>query len=245
MKRTLLLFSLFSIFTFRAVGQCVPVTMSASGIYPDAVTNFGPAVQGQPYSQLVSIKVPKDTLTALGRFDFDRIELNSITGLPQGLSYSCTPANCAFPPNTTSCAIITGTTNDPAGTYVLTLKATPYLVVFGTVTPYDQVTYSEYKIVVNQTASIQNLNSNNFSVSQSTPNPSDNACDIYYTLTSKADVEIRLMNAIGKEVQKIKTNGNPGSNKYELNTQNLAQGIYFYSLYNGQTTVTKRLVVNH
>jgi hypothetical protein len=46
-------------------------------------------------------------------------------------------------------------------------------------------------------------------------------------------------------VQRIKTNGNTGTNKYQLNTENLAQGIYFYSLFNGQTTVTKRLVVNH
>jgi hypothetical protein len=53
------------------------------------------------------------------------------------------------------------------------------------------------------------------------------------------------MNAIGKEVQRIKTNGNPGTNKYELNTSNLPQGIYFYSINNGQNTLTKRLVVNH
>jgi hypothetical protein len=106
-------------------------------------------------------------------------------------------------------------------------------------------TFSYYKIVVNPGSSIQSLNPNTFSVSQNTPNPSDNACDIYYSLTSKADVEIKLMNAIGKEVQRIKTNGNTGTNKYQLNTENLAQGIYFYSLFNGQTTVTKRLVVNH
>ncbi|HRG57988.1 MAG TPA: T9SS type A sorting domain-containing protein [Bacteroidia bacterium] len=246
MKKSLLLLSFLSILSIGAFAQCTPATVGNAGIYPDSATNFMPAYQGQAYSQLITVKVPQDTVAPpLGTIVFDKIVLNSITGLPQGLSHSCVPSNCEFPGNATNCAIITGTTNDPVGEYVLTIKVTPYFNILGTVVPYAEETISYYKIMVNPFNSTQSLNPNNFSVSQNTPNPSDNACDIYYTLTSKADVEIRLMNAIGKEVQRIKTNGISGVNKYELNTTNLPQGIYFYSLFNGQTTVTKRLVVNH
>lgn len=245
MKKTLLLLSFISLLSFGAFAQCTPATVSNPGIYPDSATNFMPAYQGTPYSQLITVKVPADTLQAGVPVPIAKIKLNSIVGLPQGLSYTCVPSNCEFPGGATNCALISGTTNDPVGEYFLTVTVEPFIGVAPLIISNGPQSFSYYKIVVNPANSLQSLNTNTFSVSQNTPNPSDNACDIYYTLTGKADVEIRLMNAIGKEVQRIKTNGNSGVNKYELNTTNLPQGIYFYSLFNGQTTVTKRLVVNH
>jgi hypothetical protein len=248
MKKNLLLIAFLSILSVGAFAQCTPAVVGNAGVYPDSATNFLPAFQGQAYNQLITIKVPNDTVAPLiGTVLFDKFVLNSITGLPQGLTYSCLPSNCEFPAGGTHCAVITGTTNDPVGEYVLTIKVTPWVIfVPGTPsTAYQQETLSYYKIVVNPANATQSLNANTFSVSQNIPNPSDNACDIYYTLTSKADVEIRLMNAIGKEVQKIRTSGNAGVNRYELNTESLSQGIYFYSVFNGQSTITKRMVVNH
>lgn len=245
MKKTLLLLSFLSVMSLGAFAQCTPATVSNPGIYPDSATNFMPAYQGQAYNQLITVKVPADTVQSGIPIPIASIKLNSIVGLPQGLSYSCVPSNCDFPGGATNCAVISGTTNDPVGVYTLAITVEPFIGTPPLVISNGPQTISYYKIVVNPGSSIQSLNPNTFSVSQNTPNPSDNACDIYYTLTGKADVEIRLMNAIGKEVQKIKTNGNPGTNKYTLNTENLAQGIYFYSLYNGQTTVTKRMVVSH
>jgi hypothetical protein len=245
MKRTLLLLSFITIFSIGAWAQCTPATVSNAGIYPDSATNFLPAFQGQAYSQLITVKVPADTLQGGFPIPIDRIEVVSITGLPSGLSHACVPTNCKFPGGETNCAIITGTTNDPVGVYNLTVIVEAFIGAAPFVISNGPDTIGYYKIVVNLPNSTQSLNPNTFSVSQNAPNPSDNACDIYYTLMSKADVEIRLMNAIGKEVQRIKTNGNTGVNKYQLNTENLPQGIYFYSLFNGQTTVTKRLVVNH
>ena len=245
MKRTLLLLSFITLISFGAFAQCTPATVSNAGIYPDSATNFMPAFQATPYSQLITVKVPADTMQGSIAIPIASIKLNSIVGLPQGLSYTCVPSNCDFPGGATNCAVITGTTNDPVGVYNLTITVEPFIGIPGFVLSNGPTTFSYYKIVVNPANAIQSLNANAFSVSQNMPNPSDNVSDIYYTLTSKADVEIRLMNAIGKEVQRIKTNGNPGTNKYQLNTENLAQGIYFYSLFNGQTTITKRMSVNH
>lgn len=245
MKRTLLLLSFITLFAFGASAQCTPAVVANPGIYPDSATNFMPAFQGQAYNQLITVKVPADTMVSGIPVPIDRIELVSIVGLPQGLSYACVPSTCKFPGGQTNCAVITGTTNDPVGEYVLTITVEPYVGTAPFVISNGPETITYYKIVVNPFNATHSLNPNTFSVSQNMPNPSDNACDIYYTLTSKADVEIRLMNAIGKEVQKIRTSGNPGTNKYLLNTENLPQGIYFYSLYNGQTTVTKRLSVTH
>ena len=245
MKKNLLLIAFLSIFSIGAFAQCTPAVVGNAGIYPDSATNFLPAYQGQPYTQLITVKVPADTLQAGFPVPIAKIKLNSIVGLPQGLTYSCVPSNCEFPGGQTNCAIITGTTNDPVGEYTLTVTVEPFIGTPPAIISNGPQTFSYYKIVVNPANATQSLNSNSFSVSQNMPNPADDACDIYYTLTSKADVDIRLMNAIGKEVQRIRTSGNPGVNKYELNTTGLAQGIYFYSVFNGQTTITKRMVVNH
>lgn len=245
MKRTLLLLTFITILSFGAFAQCTPAVVGNAGIYPDSATNFLPAYQGQPYSQLITVKVPADTMQAGFPVPIDRINLNSIVGLPQGLSYTCVPSNCQFPGGATNCAVISGTTNDPVGVYTLTVTVEPFIGTAPLVISNGPTSFSYYKIVVNPANSTQSLNPNTFSVIQSVPNPADNACEIYYTLTSKSDVEIRLVNAIGKEVQKIRTSGNTGTNKYELNTENLAQGIYFYTISNGQNTITKRMVVNH
>ncbi len=245
MKKTLLLLSFIAISSIAAFAQCTPATVGNPGIYPDSATNFLPAYQGQAYNQIITVKVPADTLQSGIPIPIAYIKVTSIVGLPQGLSYSCLPANCEFPGGATNCAVITGTTNDPVGVYTLTVTVEPFIGTAPFVISNGPTSFSYYQIVVNPANAIQSLNPNTFSVGQNIPNPSNTACDIYYTLTSKADVEIRLMNAIGKEVQKIRTNGNPGTNKVELNTANLPQGIYFYSLFNGQTTVTKRLSVNH
>ena len=47
MKRTLLLLSFITIFSFAASAQCTPAQVSNAGIYPDSATNFMPAYQGQ------------------------------------------------------------------------------------------------------------------------------------------------------------------------------------------------------
>ena len=241
MKKLLLLVSFIAYFTSNINAQCTPDVVSNAGIYPDSATNFMPAFQGAAYSQLITVKVPADTVVFGFPVPIDKITLNTIVGLPQGLSYSCVPANCEFPGGATNCAVITGTTNDPVGVYPLTITVEPFVAGISN----GPQTISYYKIVVNPASSTYSLNPNTFSVSQNVPNPSDNRSEIYYTLTSKSDVEIKVLNAIGREVQRIKTNGNAGVNKYELNTESLAQGIYFYTVFNGQTTITKRLVVNH
>lgn len=247
MRKLLLLLISVYFCANSAFAQCTPAAVSNPGIYPDSATNFLPAYQGSPYEQLITVKVPLDTVAAGIPIQIAYIELNSITGLPQGLNYSCLPSNCKFPGGETNCAVINGTTNDPVGEYPLTIKVTPWVILAPGTPPiaYSQQTLTYYKIIVNPANAIQSLNGNTFSVIQNIPNPSDHSCEIFYSLTSKSDVEIKLVNAIGKEIQKIKTNGNAGVNKYELNTQNLPQGIYFYSLYNGKEVITKKLIVSH
>lgn len=246
MKKLLLSFSIITLFSINAQAQvCTPAVVSNPGIFPDSATNFMPAYQGTPYSQIITAKVPADTAVSGFPIPIDKIKLVSITGLPQGLTYACVPSNCEFPGGQTNCAVISGTTNDLVGEYPLTIKVEPFLGTPPASVSYGEQTLTYYKIVVNPANATYSLSPSTFSVSQNFPNPSDNLCDVYYSLTHRADVEIKIINAIGKEIQRIKTSGNSGINKITLNTAGMAQGIYFYSVFNGQTTITKRLSVTH
>lgn len=52
------------------------------------------------------------------------VRIDSIEGLPSGITYVCSPSNCTFPGGSRGCINISGTTNDAIGEYPLTIYAT-------------------------------------------------------------------------------------------------------------------------
>jgi hypothetical protein len=242
MKKLLLAITLIFTFGLHASAQvCTPQTVSAPGIFPDSATNFMPAFQGTPYSQLITVRVPADTtiIPGLPAVPIDKVVLTSLSGLPQGLSYACVPSNCEFPGGQTNCAIITGTTNDPVGDYPLNIVVTPH--VGGSPVAPSTLTY--YKIVVNPPASIQETGGRVFSVQQNIPNPAYGKTRIDYLVPVSGEVQFRLINAIGNEVMFKRLNATSGENFIEINADQLAAGIYFYSITQGSRVMTKKLSV--
>lgn len=245
-----LLLSTFILFAtiISANAQCTPAVVGNAGVYPDSATNFNHAFRNQPYEQIITIKVPQDTMAFGQAVVFDYFKMSSLTGLPAGLSYACSPSNCQFPGGQTSCAVITGTTTDPVGTYPLTITVIAHGSVAG-LPSADLVTQTltYYNIVIepDNTGILDGLSSNKFSLTQASPNPSNDKSTFYYNLTSRGEVQIKILNALGKEVQNVRVVGNNGANQFVINTADLASGIYLYSLNNGANTITKRFIVNH
>jgi hypothetical protein len=247
MKKLLLSTFVLFVTIISASAQCTPAVVGNAGVYPDSATNFNHAFRNQPYEQIITIKVPQDTSAAGQTIVFDHFKLDQLTGLPTGLSYACSPSNCEFPAGTSSCAVITGTTADPVGIYPLVIKVTPYILLGPLPIAYTQTTVSYYNIVVDpdNTGILDGLSSNKFSLTQASPNPSNDKSTFYYNLTSRGEVQIKILNALGKEVQNVRVIGNNGANQFVINTADLASGIYLYSLNNGTNTITKRFIVNH
>jgi hypothetical protein len=103
---------------------CTPNPLyTGSGIWPDTITNMDPACIGASYQMDFTINVPDDTIISGFTFIIDSVILNSISGLPAGFSYACSPANCRFLGNASSCFIVTGTPTVP-----LTMHTTHYWV---------------------------------------------------------------------------------------------------------------------
>jgi hypothetical protein len=77
------------------------------------------------------------------------------------------------------------------------------------------------------------------------PNPATDETIFVYDLKENANVNLRVLNAIGQEIASVVNANQPASlYKYSFNTANLNNGVYFYQLnVNGQS-ITKSFVVN-
>ena len=248
MKKTLLLISFIVLSTLQIQAQCVPNTSNTTpGITPDSATGLSAGTVGVLYSQVLQIFVPATTpVVIFGQtvtVTVVSVELNSLTGLPPGLTYACNPSNCLFPGNSNGCADISGTPT-VAGNYPLTAVITSTGTVFGQ--PTTQVdTLSYYVIdVTGAVSSIYESTGLGFFMNQNSPNPCAEFTDIRYVVPSRGEVDFRLFNLIGKEVYRSLLSPDQGENELRFDTRDLAPGVYMYSMtFNGET-LTKRLVIS-
>lgn len=243
MRKFYFILSLFIGFSYSSFSQCTPANVSADGIFPDSATNFAPAFQNSPYSQIITAKVPADTtlVPGLPPAQIAYVKLVSLTGLPDGLSYSCNPANCQFPGGQTNCAVIQGTPVDTPGTYMLNIVLEPYI--GNPAAPVGQFPLTYYKIVVNPPAAITENGRPVFQILQNTPNPASQLTTISYSIPSAGQVDFKLYNALGKVLQQRQFNSLSGIHQMNLDCSGLASGIYLYSFTHGGQVQTRRMVV--
>ena len=90
-----------------------------------------------------------------------------------------------------------------------------------------------------------NTTPENFSLSQNYPNPFNSSTVIKYEIKYPSDVNLKLYNLEGKEIQ-ILVKEYQSAGKYEVlfDASDFNSGIYFYSFYiNNQLSETKKLTI--
>ncbi len=76
------------------------------------------------------------------------------------------------------------------------------------------------------------------------PNPADNFTSFVYNLAQGTSASVLIRNILGSVVKEINLNNPEG--KITINTNDLNDGIYFYSLIeNGLSKSTRKLIVKH
>jgi hypothetical protein len=85
---------------------------------------------------------------------------------------------------------------------------------------------------------------NNFSIGQNQPNPMNDNSIIRYTLGEASNVSVTFTDASGKVVSTV-DKGNQSAGIYTINVDgnDFAEGVYFYTFTIGEKQVTKRMVV--
>jgi len=115
------IFTFFAVFTVQLLGAqvCIPDPSQIPGnsfIYPtpfqDTVSGSGiqnKACINTEFNQVFQVVIPEEVVFSGFTVHVEKITLNSIDGLPLGLTYECNPTGCNMLKNTTGCMLISGT----------------------------------------------------------------------------------------------------------------------------------------
>jgi hypothetical protein len=266
-------FFFLSLSTFSALAQVASCTLDPTfiasnkkGIWPDSATNFLQGTVGIPYTQNLTVKVPKDTVVSPITMCFNRVEVSSPTGvtnfnLPPGINMlagnNVTVAGTVFkfPGNANTCASLTGTPTT-AGSYTLQFKVQPYLtpsggscssspnVGAGSSSYASPTTLAYYIIKINAPAGVnENISGKSFNLCNA-PNPFSEKTTVSFQVQDESTASIRVYNLLGSKIFEEKFTTRYGDNSFELDGACWGAGIYIYTVQYKQHTETKRLVVN-
>ncbi|MAW21665.1 MAG: hypothetical protein CMD16_04660 [Flavobacteriales bacterium] len=256
MKKILLSLT-FTVALVFANAQCTPdPQFTAAGIYPDSATGLSPAYVGQSYSEVITVITPLDTNTIYNGTLIDvtvsTITLASLTGLPSNFTYACDPPSCSFPGGTTSCAVLTSTSNPTmadVGSYQLMM--TTETDGMGTVGPVtiplptqtDVIDYYYLDIVDMVNSTINQFDNTTFELKGVYPNPVTDQAKIQFVLGTSGLTILKVYNLLGKEIKSIIMDSNRGVNTININTSSYSDGMYLYSINNGTQVLTNRMVI--
>jgi hypothetical protein len=103
---------------------------------------------------------------------------------------------------------------------------------------YDNIVITENAVGVTEFE-------NGVRFAQNAPNPFKGITSISYELKNDADVTLNVYDVAGKKVAEVKEGAQTaGKHAVKLNAENLAAGVYYYSMKVGEnTTSTKKMVV--
>jgi len=244
MKRLLLLVVIVGA-AISVNAQCVPNTsITQPGIYPDSATGLSSGVINQPYNQVLQLRIPTDTTVVIfgntQNVTINSITLTSFTGLPPGITYACNPGSCVFPGGSNGCALLSGTPTQ-AGTFnPVAITNTSGTIIGFPINQVDTINY--YTIVINTASGIAGNQKLKFELMQNDPNPFSNHTDIKFTVGHQSIVTLKVFNLIGKEVIHKSIQCQAGRNNYRLLGDDLLPGVYMYTLSDGITTYTRRMI---
>lgn len=255
MKRfyTLCLF-VFALTLNLAAQVCVPdpavIAAGVPGPTPSSQTGLPSATLNAAYSQNITFVVPADTTITLPLVGAVTVtvnywEITGATGLPTGLSEACNVSPCTWVGGTNGCINISGTPT-VAGSYTAQITGNLNVNLPPPVGGSQNVpTPMPYTMSVDDPNSIGDvLNVNAFGISQNVPNPSNGATTIKFSSPKPAEVSFTLVNQFGQVVMVKNIRTTSGINELNVDVSSLANGVYFYSMNNGDAvTSTRKMVV--
>lgn len=194
--------------------------------------------------------------TFVGGWPVDSMELVQVNGMPTGLNLHCESlvnmSSCMLPGDLLTCAYVDGTTNDPIGIYPIELLVNVYthgtIIIFPVSTDlysalgsYESIT--GYNIVISNTSSYEVFNSNEFTLLQNVPNPSNGNTIIKFNTPNTENISFTITDMFGKIIYSKQIESISGLNTININ-EKLSTGIYTYSIKNDEKMLSKRMVIS-
>jgi len=254
--------------TGSGTSQCTPSgTLTHPGLAPVS-DSLPPVVNGVVSSTVIQFK-NFDTITFGGQhLTVTNLRLDSLGNLPTGLCWATNKTNNTWANQEDGCIKINGTTCSDPGQYKLKIIVTAYIPIAiqtdadaaglkyfvrvvnsGDATiPVDTTQtvafnkISGYSASANCGSGISDIN-NSISSLMVVPNPMNSTAKVSFFSDKSEMVTERLTNIIGSEVFKREMDVRVGENVSTIERGSLPTGVYFYSLTNGKSSMTKRVVI--
>jgi len=83
----------------------------------------------------------------------------------------------------------------------------------------------------------------NYDVSQNVPNPFSTTSTINVNLRRSAELQLVVVNLVGQVMYQEVVDAKPGMNKFVVDASEFSNGIYFYTIKAGTSSVTKKMIV--
>ncbi|MGM0612585.1 MAG: T9SS type A sorting domain-containing protein [Bacteroidota bacterium] len=238
MKKILILF-ISIIIGINVNAQCTPGDYDEPGLHPDTIQGMPPAVVSEPYEEVVTVVVPKDTTISFGTVQIDSIGVTDIKGMPGGFDYTPNSSTGYWPGDSSGCVLVTG---DPQpgdeGVYPVEVDVMVYA--SGYSAPF---TYTGYELEILDSTHV-NIQEAKSSVNEvvAFPNPFKEDLTIEFEMNKNAPVEVELFNMVGDVLRQKTINATAGENAIKFNTASLTNGVYFYRFNAGDKIITRKLV---
>jgi hypothetical protein len=257
MKKILLALAFVSVTLANGFAQCTPdPSYTTAGIYPDTATGLADAYTGMPYSEVITVVVPTDTLVDNPivpgtdiTVDIVHIIMDSVNGLPNNFTYDCNPTNCEFPGGGNGC-IVMYSTSDPVagdiGVYPLKIYTTTNVTVPPFTIPASQVdTITSYYIEILDGSSLglNRYNSASMVVSDVAPNPVTGISRLQVLSGVATSGKLVITNLIGEVVKSKEMRLNKGVTDFMINGSDFEAGIYLVTVASENKTVTKKIAI--
>lgn len=255
MKKILLSLSILASSSAMIYAQngCVGDPNAPNDVYPDTLTNFAIAYTGQAYEQDFTVRVPQDTIYQGATVPFSHVTLDNVIGLPQNFTYACDPSTCSFDGGTTNCVEVYSTSlpdTSQIGIYDITIEATPFVLIgvppFVVPVNAGTVLYEGYELEIQAggVSIIREANSSKVMSVIAYPNPTEGNTAIQFTAVANSSVTFTVTNLLGEVITNRVVSATRGTNQVNFDASNLSDGVYLYSLTDGEHTVSKKLIVS-
>ena len=168
--------------------------------------------------------------------------------------YQCDNATCTFEALQAGCVAVYGTTTVDPGVYPLTISGTAYaghgIFVLPITFPDPNFAPGVYELHVKEQGDPNCLIFNDTDAPTSisdvrvAPNPFAVFTDLTIDALSRTQYEFSLYNMMGERVQQRQLNATTGTNTYRIDGSELTNGIYLYTLREGDRVFSGKMVVN-
>jgi|YelNatPaOPRAMG01_1025707.scaffolds.fasta_scaffold03852_2 hypothetical protein len=132
--------------------------------------------------------------------------------------------------------------------YTLSNTVNARYVKFSTIAPNAWVFVDEYQVLSPVVTGISKQLSSvptQFELSNNYPNPFNPSTNIKFSLVQSGNVSLKIYNVLGELVKTLINNEykNKGDYIYQVTMNNLASGVYFYTLTQGSQQITKKMIL--